>query len=205
MTATITHLADFDSRELTYALVQPDGTRSFIKAADATTLLTVLVPGYDALVEVLEAARASGNRRATQKAHRAMLDARRAHAHALRIALQPRINADAKADGAWGALTDEERAELTRAASGTVPLGILVEEETWIAGVPYLLTVGRWNAAVSLVINRADYALLADGDVWNEEPVGDSIVILDPSDDDAFVSSLEALSLVAVTDGNAVA
>ena len=205
MTATITHLADFDSRPLTYAVQNPDGTRSFVKAIDAVTLLGAVVPGYDALTGALSDARASGNRKAIEKAHRALLDARRAHGQALRGALQRRIVAEARADGTWAALTDEERTELTRAATGTVPLGILVEEETWIAGVPYLMTVGRWDAAVPLVVNRADYALLADGDTWNEEPTGANVIALDPSDDDLYVASLEAIGVLAVTDGNAVA
>lgn len=205
MTATITNIAQFDARPLTYAVQNPDGTRSFIKAADATTLLVALVPGYDALVEALEAARASGNRKATQKAHRNLLDARRAHAHAVRVSLQRRINNDAKADDTWAALTDKECAELTRAATGTAPLGILIEEETWIAGIEYLMTVGRWDAAVPLVVNRADYALLADGDTWNEEPTGANVIALDPSDDDLYVASLGAIGVLAVTDGNAVA
>lgn len=74
MTATITHLADFDSRPLTYAVVQPDGPRSFISATSATAVVAALVPGYDALTAALEAAGATGNRSATRKAHRALLD-----------------------------------------------------------------------------------------------------------------------------------
>lgn len=202
MTAT---LVDFDSRPLKYRVDHLDGTCSFIKAADAAALLGALIPDYERLTTALTAAQSSGNRKATQKAHRALLDARRVDAHALRVALQRHINAGAKADGAWEALTDEECAELTRAATGTVPLGILVEEETWIAGIEYLMTVGRWDAAVPLVVNRADYALLADGDTWNEEPVGDAMLVLDPTDDDAYVTSLEAIGVLAVTDGNAVA
>lgn len=200
MTATITHLTDFDSRELTYAVSDPDGTHSFIKAADAASLLAALIPGYDALTAALDAAEAKGSPKATQRAYNALLDARRAHAHGRRVAMQRQINADAKADGTWAALTDVERAELTRAASGAVPLGILVDEETWIAGIPYLMTVGRWDATVPLVVNRCDYALWADGDVWNEEPVGNAMLVLDPTDDDLYVESLETVGIVAVTE-----
>lgn len=94
---------------------------------------------------------------------------------------------------------------MTRAAAGATPVGIVREVETWIAGIPYLVPTGTWDAVVPLVVNRADYALLADGDTWNEEPIGDKVLVLDPTDDDTHVASLEHAGVVSVADGSAVA
>lgn len=197
------NLAYFDNRLLTYKLVLLDGTTTTVDAADDTDILVALIPGYGLLQDVLISACRNGERPAEAAAHRDLFEARHAHAQTTRVSLQRRIAADARRNGTWQALSAAERAELRRAATGAIPAGIPRDGVSESGQEP-----GQWTTdAVRLVLNRADYGLLASvgNDDWRDEPAGlpddSNIVFLDPADDNTYVDSLEAAGIVTYTGG----
>lgn len=200
MTANLTY---FDNRPLTYRLALLDGSTTTVDAAGATDILVALIPDYQRLWDVLIAACRNSERAAEAAAHRDLFEARHAHAQTVRVELQRRENAAARRNGTWKVLSAAERAELRRAATGAVPAGIPRDGVSESGQEP-----GQWTTdAVRLVLNRADYGLLAcvGNDDWHDEPAGlpddSNIVFLDPADDNTYVDSLEAAGIVTYTGG----
>ncbi|MDN5757150.1 MAG: hypothetical protein L0H59_01255 [Tomitella sp.] len=141
------------------------------------------------------------------------------HADQTRIMLQQDINADARADDSWDALTDEQRAELETAADpdGKAPAGVLTERPTMVEdddGMPQpgTITRGVWFAEVPLAVNTGDYApwtnlpfpesaLLRADDSGEEIEMGthQNLVILRVDTPDDYLTSLTEAETLTMT------
>lgn len=141
------------------------------------------------------------------------------HADGVRCVAQQEINAAAKKDGRWDALTDEERSELESAADagpdGTFPVGVL-EEVPFVhlerdESEPQLVERGVWSAQVPIVCNRGNYfpwgeTLAPESMVTGESESGEqflvpgdpNIVWLEIDSPSEYLDSLEAAGLVDV-------
>lgn len=154
-----------------------------------------------------------------QAAVTAMFEARYEHANALRVTLQSQINAEAQTNGTWDDLDEEETEQCTLSAEGQIPVGVLVEAMLDTTdGDSLVYDKGIWmNPDVKLVVNRGDYgpfdpafrpepeSLLSEHDPVSGRDVvyvvrwPANMVILDPTDEDTYLESLEQAGLIDVT------
>lgn len=152
-------------------------------------------------------------RDAVQAAFVAAFEARCDHATAVRQALQSAENEQAVASGVWDDLDDEARGQCEASARGEVPVGVVYLVPDDDGGTTER---GMWPfEAPRLVISKGDYGLFDPA--GTEEPeslVGDDIdgrevisvvrfprnmVILDPTEEEFYVESLEVAGVLDVT------
>lgn len=184
-----------------------EGGRRLACADDAAGILSLIIPGYQAVLEGLGAAEALGDRSRVQARWNELFALRAAHARWVRMVLQDEINQVARLLGSWESLTPVEQGMCVAAAEGGVPVGIRVDEPfTDPDGCEVLVPVGVWSAPdVALVIDRGDYGLFdPDGVAEPESTLPDSssgpanLVVLDSTDDDAYLASLDHAGWVDV-------
>lgn len=140
---------------------------------------------------------------ATQKItryHVELAGIRYQHADRARVSLQQKVNAEARASGAWDQLTAEQRTQLATAADteGKAPAGVLTERPTMTEdddGFPHADTITRgvWFADVPLVVNTGDYA------PWTDLPFPESALIrTDPSGEQIEMGTHQNLVILRV-------
>lgn len=204
-------------RSYMYDVLCEQGT-SRIYADSPTGVLRELIKGYAAAADALDAAEATGDRDQLEQAFSALFLLRAEHATAVRIELQRQLNTDARATSRWDRLSTEEQGQLSAAEDGRIPVGVIIEEESVdIDGHPILVDRGIWETPfATLVIDRGDYGLfdpdctpeptceLAEQDengqwvviVTNGNP--DNMIILDSTDDESYLDSLEAAGVISI-------
>lgn len=201
-----------------YDVVFDAGTRR-VYADTVDDVLSAFIPGYAALIAAGIEADAAGDRDAMEEALAQIFEARHAHANDLRVRLQARVNQDARASGTWDTLDEEEREQLDRSAEGLIPVGVLYEVPLENPdGSEVIVDKGFWtHATIPLVINRGDYELFdpnftpepesllseVDPETGKDIVYGGrwpvNLVILDPTDSDAYLESLEHAGEVTVS------
>lgn len=205
-------------RPYVYDVVFANGTRR-VYADTIPGVLSAFIDGYAAATAAIADAEANDDPDAMEVALAAVFEARYAHAHALRVQMQQVINSEAQANGTWDTLDEEEREQCSKAADGAIPIGVLYEVPLEDAdGSEIVVDKGFWtHADVKLVINRGDYDLFdpdftpepesllseIDPDTGKDVVYGGrwptNMVILDPTDEDAYLESLEHAGYVEVT------
>lgn len=195
-----------------------DGGRQRVYADTVDGVLSAFVDGYQQAVDEVAAAESSGDQDQMQAALAAAFQARYAHAAALRVELQQTINTRAQTTGTWDTLDEEEVEQCTQAALGQIPVGVLYEVPLDNPdGSSVIVDKGFWtHPDVPLVLNRGDYdlfdpdftpepeSLLSETDEQGRDVVyggrwPDNLVLLDPTDADAYVETLEHADLIDVT------
>lgn len=189
-----------------------------VYADNATGVLAVLVEGYATVAAEYEAALLAEDRDQVQTAFVDGFLYRRAHAHRTRIKLQQRFNEAAKADGTWDALDPDEQMQCDGGAAGKIPTGLIdVRTVDDPDGNPVDIDVPVWETdLITLVINRGDYDLYVDDNtpepvstMATEDPEGrrvvyvtrypENLLVLDPTDDDLYMESLERAGMLKIT------
>lgn len=194
-----------------------DDGRQRVYADDVGGVLAKIIDGYEPAFHALGAAEQLGDRGRIIQAANALFMLRAEHARRMRMELQQRINAEAVSSGAWDRLSDEEQEQCEAGALGLIPVGVMVEEPYEDPdGNPIVIERGVWETnAVQLVIDRGDYGLfdpegtpeptseyaeLGEDGRWyvlgGKHPV--NMVILDSTDGDEYMSSLEQAKLITV-------
>ncbi|MFF1716531.1 hypothetical protein [Streptomyces sp. NPDC058268] len=182
-------------------------------------ILAELIDGYGALEADLTQAIDAGDEETIAQREMAAFDARSQHATTVRQTLQQQFNAQAHEDGAWAKLDEEEQEQLTTAATGAVPTGVLfsapAEDDL---GNPVDEEIGEWSSTVPLALNRGEYI---DGEVAEpgsgletELPDGRKVVIavehpanlvhLDPIDPYTYLKSLERAGVITLMEREVV-
>lgn len=204
-------------RPYVYDVVFDEG-RQRVYADTIPGVLSAFIDGYGDLDAAARAAEEASDPTATQDAFSALFDARSQHASALRVRLQQAINTRAEAAGTWDTLDDEEAEQCTKAADGEIPVGVLYEVPLEdFDGTEVIVDKGFWtHPDVHLVVNRGDYGLF-DPD-FTPEPESllseldpatgkdvvfggrwpENVVILDPTEEDDYVESLEHADQIEV-------
>ncbi|WP_420879078.1 hypothetical protein [Rhodococcus sp. (in: high G+C Gram-positive bacteria)] len=144
---------------------------------------------------------------------------RRQHADTMRVRLQARINDEARADGTWQLLTDQQQELLASAAdeNGLSPAGVIEEVPVLVDGVDGTITQttverGVWTADTRLVVNTGDYApwepipfpesaliRLNEHDVEVEVPTRSNLIVLRIDTPDDYIESLSEAGIVRLS------
>lgn len=204
-------------RPYVYDVVFDGGARR-VYADTVTGVLSAVVDDYEPAADEVDAAGSAEDRDRMEAALAATFQARHNHAHQVRVDMQTRVNTEAQADGRWDSLDEEERDQCSRGADGQVPVGVLYEVPLENPdGSAVVVDKGFWtHPDVLLCINRGDYdlfdpdftpepeSLLSETDEQGRDVVHGgrwpkNLVILDPTDDDSYLESLEHAGLVEVT------
>lgn len=197
-------------------LLRGDHKRVRIYADNAAGVLSELIPNYAPYAAALDTAIETGDRDSVEDAFVDAFLARWRHATLVRVALQNQLNNEAHTAGVWAALTDEQRTQCAQAAEGLIPVGVIeVHQMDDADGHPIDVEVPVWDSLlIPLVVNRGDYGLYSDDDVT--EPTADVsvrftddetggvditipvVIVLDPTDDDTYVASLQDAGLLSI-------
>lgn len=180
-------------------------------------VLGVVIDGFSEASAEREEAENGADRDRTQAALRRCFDLLHSHASGIRVHLQQGINAAAQANGTWDTLDEEEQEQCTLAAQGQIPVGVLYEVPMDDGnGNTFTIDQGLWShREVKLVVNRGDYGLFdpdfvpePESDLLEETPDGRlvvfggrwpaNMVILDPTDEESYLESLEHAGVLQV-------
>lgn len=205
-------------RPYVYDVVFNDGARR-VYADTIPGVLSAFIDYYGHLDEEARVAEDAGDQSAVESANAGLFEARAQHATDLRVRLQRDINTQAEANGTWDTLDEEEVEQCTKAASGEIPVGVLYEVPLEdLDGSEMIVDKGFWtHSEVRLVINRGDYELFdpdftpepesllseVDSDTGKDIVYGgrwpENLVILDPTEEDDYIESLEHAGQIEVT------